>query len=104
MCDWIAARGLQDSDYLFPSRIRGCPHLSTRQYARIVDRWGSIGLEPQHYATHSLRRTKAVLIHQRTGMLRAVRLLLGHTRLEHTVRYLGIELDDALRLAEQVDL
>ncbi len=103
--DWIVTQNLRDGDYLFPSRVQASPHLSTRQYARIVDQWvESIGLDPHKYGTHSLRRTKAALIYKKTGNLRAVQLLLGHTKLESTVRYLGIEVDDALRIAEQVEL
>ena len=95
----------RDSGYLFPSRVHDCPHLSTRQYARIVKQWvAGIGLNPQQYGTHSLRRTKAALIYKKTGNLRAVQLLLGHTKIELTMRYLGIEVDDALRISEQVDL
>ena len=102
---WLSEKNLQDQDYLFPSRIHHCSHLSTRQYARIVDRWvASIGLDPHKYGTHSMRRTKAALIYKKTGNLRAVQLLLGHTKLESTVRYLGVEVDDALRIAEQVEL
>lgn len=102
---WITEKGLLDSQYLFPSRLHGSQHLSTRQYARIVDAWvGSIGLSPRKYGTHTLRRTKAALIYKKTGNLRAVQLLLGHTKLESTVRYLGIEVDDALRISEQIDL
>jgi integrase len=79
--------------------------MSTRQYARLVDRWvASIGLDATRYGTHSLRRTRASLIYRRTGNLRAVQLLLGHTKIESTVRYLGIEVDDALAIAEQVDV
>ena len=101
----IARRRLKASDYLFPSRMESSPHLSTRQYARIVHGWvGSIGLNPATYGTHSLRRTKAALIYRKTGNLRAVQLLLGHTKLESTVRYLGVEVDDALAISEQVDL
>lgn len=103
--NWITEQELQDADYLFPSRMQDSPHLSTRQYARIVNRWvESIGLDPHKYGTHSLRRTKAAQIYKKTGNLRAVQLLLGHTKLESTVRYLGVELDDALRIAEQVEL
>ena len=81
------------------------PHLSTPQYSRIVGSWvGSIGLDPAVYGTHSLRRTRATLIYRRTSNLRAVRLLLGHTKLESTVRYLGIEVDDALEIAEQTEV
>jgi integrase len=102
---WIRLRSLDTSEYLFPSRIHRLPHLSTRQYARIVNQWvASIGLDPHKYGTHSLRRTKAAQIYKKTGNLRAVQLLLGHTKLESTVRYLGIEVDDALRISEQVEL
>jgi integrase len=91
--------------HLFPSRSRAGSCLSTRQYARIVRRWvGAIGLDPSAYGTHSLRRTKAAQIYRKTGNLRAVQLLLGHTKLESTVRYLGIEVDDALKIAEQIEL
>jgi integrase len=96
---WIKAAGLSSGDYLFPSRIHDSPHLSTRQYARLVHRWiGSIGLDDTAYGTHTMRRTKASLIYRRTKNLRAVQLLLGHTKLESTVRYLGIEVDDALKI------
>ena len=79
--------------------------MTTRQYARLVSSWAAtIGLDPHFFATHSLRRTKATLIYRRTGNLRAVQLLLGHTKIESTVRYLGIEVDDALAIAEQVDV
>ena len=64
----------------------------------------SIGLDSNRFGTHSLRRTKATLIYRRTGNLRAVQLLLGHTRIESTVRYLGIDVDDALAIAEQVEV
>jgi len=102
---WIAETGLRPPDYLFPSRVSNSPHLSRRQYARFVDRRVSaIGLDPALYGTHSLRRTKASLIYRRTKNLRAVQLLLGHTKLESTVRYLGIEVDDALELSEQTEV
>ena len=95
----------RDRDYLFPGRRNPATNLTTRQYARLVADWiASIGLDPNAYGTHSLRRTKATLIYRRTGNLRAVQLLLGHTKLESTVRYLGIEVDDALAIAEQVDI
>src|SRR5215467_16316036 len=85
-------------------RDSGCC-MTTRQYARLVSEWiGSIGLDPRLFGTHSLRRTKATLIYRRTGNLRAVQLLLGHTKIESTVRYLGIEVDDAIAIAEQVDV
>jgi integrase len=102
---WIEWAGLKPENFLFPSRLRESPHLSTRQYARIVERWvREIGLDPAAYGTHSLRRTKASPIYRRTKNLRAVQLLLGHTKLESTVRYLGIEVDDALEMAEQTEV
>jgi integrase len=102
---WIKAAGLKSENYLFPSRIHNSPHLGTRQYARILDGWlAAIGLDPAGYGTHSMRRTKASLIYRRTKNLRAVQLLLGHTRVESTVRYLGIEVDDALEMAEQTEV
>ncbi len=101
----LAKRPRAASDFLFPSLLRSSLHLSTRQYARIVQGWvSSIGLNPATYGTHSLRRTKAALIYRKTGNLRAVQLLLGHTKLESSVRYLGVEVDDALVISEQVDL
>jgi integrase len=102
---WIAAAHLKPEQFLFPSRVSESPHISTRQYHRIVGSWmGSIGLDPAAYGTHTLRRTKATLIYRRTRNLRAVQLLLGHTKLESTVRYLGIEVDDALEIAEQTEV
>ncbi|THC37284.1 hypothetical protein C2862_24895, partial [Massilia sp. Mn16-1_5] len=102
---WIDRHQLSGSQYLFPSRVSESPHLSTRQYARIVTKWvESIGLDATAYGTHSMRRTKATLIYRRTKNLRAVQLLLGHTKLESTVRYLGIEVDDALEIAEQTEV
>jgi len=103
--DWIETQELRDRDYLFPGQMRGSTHLSTRQYSRIVERWvKSVGLDSTKYGTHSMRRTKAAMIYKKTGNLRAVQLLLGHNNLESTVRYLGVEVDDALQLAEQVEL
>lgn len=102
---WILFSKLRNEDYIFPSRLNRLDHLSTRQYARIVKNWvTSIGLDPSKFGTHSLRRTKASLIYRRTKNLRAVQLLLGHTKLESTVRYLGIEVDDALEMAEQTEV
>jgi integrase len=102
---WIDTAGLRHGGFLFPSRICAGHPIRTRQYARLVSRWiTSLGLDPARYGTHSLRRTKPTLIYRRTGNLRAVQLLLGHTKLESTVRYLGIEVDDALTIAEQIDL
>ena len=102
---WIAAAHLKPEQYLFPSRMSESPHVSTRQYSRIVGGWvRAIGLDPATYGTHSLRRTKATLIYRRTKNLSAVQLLLGHTKLESTVRHLGIEVDDALEIAEQTEV
>ena len=99
------AKQLAADDWLFPSRIkRGC-HLTTRQYARLVDKWVAlVGLDPAAYGTHSLRRTKVALLYKKTGNVRACQLLLGHTKLESTVRYLGVEMDDALELSESLEL
>jgi integrase len=103
--EYIKAAGKKLGEFLFASRRKRNHSMSTRQYARLVDSWvASIGLDPTRYGTHSLRRTKASLIYRRTGNLRAVQLLLGHTKIESTVRYLGIEVDDALAIAEQVDV
>lgn len=102
---WIekASRGF--NDFLFPSRSRKLTHISTRHYARLVKAWVlEIGLDPAAYGTHPLRRTKASLIYRRTKNLRAVQLLLGHTKLESTVRYPGIEVEDALEVAEQTEV
>jgi integrase len=105
LANWIKQAQLKSDDYLFNSRIHQSPHLSTRQYARIVEHWvKSIGLDPAAYGTHTMRRTKATLIYRRTKNLRAVQLLLGHTKLESTVRYLGIEVDDALEISEQTEI
>ncbi|MDQ3960049.1 MAG: tyrosine-type recombinase/integrase [Pseudomonadota bacterium] len=102
---WINKAKLRSDQFLFPSRMSGSPHLSTRQYARVVESWvKSIGLDPTAYGTHSMRRTKATLTYRRTKNLRAVQLLLGHTKLESTVRYLGIEVDDALEISEQTEV
>ena len=103
--DYLRAAGKRSGEFLFAGR-GGCGRcLTTRQYARLVSAWiTSIGLNPNSYGTHSLRRTKPTLIYRRMGDLRAVQLLLGHTKIESTVRYLGIEVDDALTIAEQVDV
>lgn len=93
------------TDYVFPSRCNAEEHLSTRQYARLVDEWvTAVGLRREDYGTHSLRRTKAALIYKQTGNLRAVQILLGHTKIETTVRYLGVEVEDALDLAERTEI
>jgi integrase len=103
--DWLANTAPGNGQYLFPSRFHEQPHISTRQYARIVHRWVECaGLDGSAYGTHSMRRTKVAQIYKKTGNLRAVQLPLGHTKLESTVRYLGIEVDDALSISEQVEL
>jgi len=102
---WVKAAGLRSEDFLFPSRLHSSPYLGTRQYARILDHWvEQLGLDPADYCTHSVRRTKAPLIYRRTKNLRAVQLLLGHSKLESTVRYLGIDVDDALEISEQTEI
>ena len=102
---WIERAHLGNGQYLFPSRIENSQHVSTRQYARIVHRWvTAAGLNSSAYGTHSMRRTKATLIYKKTKNLRAVQLLLGHSKLESTVRYLGIEVDDALEISEQTEI
>jgi integrase len=101
--DYLRATGKRPGEFMFTGRRGPDRNMTTRQYARLVSEWiGSVGLDPRLFGTHSLRRTKATLIYRRTGNLRAVQLLLGHTKIESTVRYLGIEVDDALAIAEQV--
>lgn len=103
--NWVCCPEMLGCTYLFPSRFHDRPHVSTRQYARLVRNWvAAIGLNPSGYGTHSLRRTKAALIYRKTGNLRAVQLLLGHTKVDSTVRYLGVELEDALSIAEKIDI
>jgi integrase len=103
--DYLKVTGKVPGEFLFTSRRRVGEAMTTRQYARLVAEWiASIGLDPHIFGTHSLRRTKATLIYRRTGNLRAVQLLLGHKKMESTVRYLGIEVDDALAIAEQVEV
>jgi len=103
--EYLKVSGKQHDEFLFTGHRGPDFSLTTRQYARLVSEWiASIGLDPLQFGTHSLRRTKATLIYKRTGNLRAVQLLLGHTKIESTVRYLGIEVDDALAIAEQVDV
>ena len=102
---WIEKAKLKPEQCLFPSRLSNSSHVSTRQYARIVHQWvAAIGLDSSVYGTHTMRRTKATLIYKRTKNLRAVQLLLGHSKLESTVRYLGIEVDDALEISEQIEI
>jgi integrase len=103
--DYLRPTGRKAGDFLFAGRGNSGRGLTTRQYARLVGEWiASIGLDPLKFGTHSLRRTKATMIYRRTGNLRAVQLLLGHTKIESTVRYLGIEIDDAIEIAEKIDV
>lgn len=103
--NWVCRPEMLGCACLFPSRLHDRPHLSIRQYARIVRDWVSaIGLDPSSYGTHSLRRTKAAQIYRKTGNLRAVQLLLGHAKVDSTDRYLGVELEDALSIAEKIDI
>lgn len=102
---WLERRGGTVEDYAFPSRVDHSQHLSTRQYGRLVDEWvTAIGLKAGDFGTHSLRRTKAAMIYKQTGNLRAVQILLGHAKIESTVRYLGVDIEDALELAEAVEV
>lgn len=102
---WMQDPQMAGSAYLWPGRFHARPHISTRQYARIVRDWvTSIGLEESAYGTHSMRRTKVTQIYKKTGNLRAVQLLLGHTKMDSTVRYLGVELEDALAIAESIEI
>lgn len=102
---WLQHRGGGTQDYVFPSRADQTRHLSTRQYARLVDEWvTAVGLRCEDYGTHSLRRTKASIIYKTTGNLRAVQILLGHAKIESTVRYLGVDVEDALHIAESTEV
>ena len=102
---WLERRGGTLDDFVFPSRVDHARPISTRQYARLVDEWvTAIGLRREDYGTHSLRRTKAAIIYKQTGNLRAVQILLGHTKIESTVRYLGVDIEDALILAERTEI
>lgn len=102
---WLDEPLMIGSEYLWPGRFHERLHISTRQYARLVRDWvKSVGLEPSAYGTHSMRRTKVAQIYRKTGNLRAVQLLLGHTKMDSTVRYLGVELEDALAISEGVGI
>lgn len=105
LMEWISNPVMTGHEYLWPGRFHDRPHISTRQYARLLKGWVcSIGLEPSAYGTHSMRRTKVAQIYKKTGNLRAVQLLLGHTKMDSTVRYLGVELEDALTISEGVEM
>jgi integrase len=102
---WVRQAELTAADNLFPSRLHSYKHMSVRQYARVVRGWcRDIGLDASAYGTHTMRRTKPTLIYRRTKNLRAVQLLLGHTKLESTIRYLGVEVQDALEISEQTEI
>ncbi|MFV1905698.1 tyrosine-type recombinase/integrase, partial [Phaeobacter sp. A89a-3a] len=102
---WLNMPIMKKSEFLWPGRLHDRPHIGTRQYARLVRDWvKSIGLEPSAYGTHSMRRTKVAQIYRKTGNLRAVQLLLGHTKMDSTVRYLGVDLEDALSISESVEI
>jgi integrase len=102
---WLERRSGSADNFVFPSRVDHADHIGTRQYARLVDDWvTAIGLRREEYGTHSLRRTKASIIYKQTGNLRAIQILLGHTKIESTVRYLGIDIEDALALSEQTEV
>lgn len=102
---WLNRRGGSADKYVFPSRLDHNRSMSTRQYARLVDEWvTAIGLRREDYGTHSMRRTKAAMIYRATGNLRAVQILLGHSKIENTVRYLGVDVEDALLLAERTEI
>lgn len=102
---WLGRRGGTVNEYAFPSRVDRAGHLGTRQYARLVDEWvTAIGLRRAEYGTHSLRRTKAAMIYRAAGNIRAIQILLGHTKIENTVRYLGVDIEDALLLAERTEI
>ncbi len=105
LLEWLAAPEMVGSEFLWPGRLHDPNHISTRQYARLVKELvASIGLEPSGFGTHSLRRTKVAQIYKKTGNLRAVQLLLGHTKMDSTVRYLGVDLEDALAISEGVEI
>jgi site-specific recombinase XerC len=105
LLDWISHPLMSGHDFLWPGRFHDRPHISTRQYARMLKGWiKSISLEPSAYGTHSMRRTKVAQIYKKTGNLRAVQLLLGHTKMDSTVRYLGVDLEDALAISESVEI
>jgi integrase len=105
LLSWLKRRGGTTSDFVFPSRVNHANPMSTRQYARLLDEGvTSIGLRSAEYGTHSLRRTKAAMIYRATGNIRAIQILLGHTKIENTVRYLGVDIEDALLLAERTEI
>ena len=102
---WLDDPLMVGSEFLWPRRFHKPLHISTRQHARLVRDWvKSIGLEASGYGTHSIRRTKVSQIYKKSGNLRAVQLLVGHTKMDSTVRYLGVELEDALAISEAIEI
>lgn len=102
---WMRKPLMVGSEYLWPGRFHEGLHILTRQYARIVRDWvTSIGMDASAYGTYSMRRTKVTQIYKNTGNLRAVQLVLGHTKMDSAVRYLGVELEDALTIAESIEI
>lgn len=103
--DWISHPVMSCHEFLRPGRFHDRPHISTRQYARMLKDWvRSIGVELSAYGTHSMRRTKVAQIYRETGNLRAVQLLPGHSKMYSTVRYLGVDPEDALSISESVEI
>ncbi|WP_337220113.1 tyrosine-type recombinase/integrase [Vibrio parahaemolyticus] len=104
LAQWIMKSQITAADYLFPSSRKPDNAMSYSHYLKIIRRWAAkLGYEPYLYGTHSMRRTKATLIYARTKNIRAVQLLLGHVKLDNTIRYLGVEIEDALNISESTD-
>jgi integrase len=102
---WMEDPLMVGSEFLWPGRFHERLYISTCQYARIVrERVASIGLEMTAYGTHSMRKTKVTQIYKKTGNLRAVQLLLGHTKMDSTARYLGVELEGPLAIAQAIEI
>ncbi|MCG9627523.1 tyrosine-type recombinase/integrase [Vibrio mediterranei] len=105
LTQWLIHSQLSAQDYLFPSPRQQGKAMSYSCYATIIRRWAKeLGYDPYLYGTHSMRRTKATLIYARTKNIRAVQLLLGHAKLDNTIRYLGVEMEDALNISENLEL
>lgn len=105
LLSWLERRGRLIADFQFPGRVDHAGHMSKRQYARLIDEWvTAIGLRKAEYGTHSLRRTKPAMIYRATGNIRAIQILLGHTKIKNTLRYLGLDIEDALLLAERTEI
>lgn len=105
LTSWLLEKGLIAEDYLFPSPRSAHQPMSYSYYRAIVKNWAhQLGQNSELYGTHSLRRTKATLIYRRTKDIRAIQILLGHVKLDNTVRYLGVEIEDALRISESIEM